>query len=57
MTFFDSTQPLGIPKGSVRAILALGLTAAYVTILGEDRRGVLERMDQWPGQHRRADVV
>lgn len=30
MSFFDKSQPLGLPKGSVRSILALGLSAAFV---------------------------
>lgn len=30
MAFFDKTQPLGLPKGSVRSLLALGLISAFV---------------------------
>lgn len=33
---FDKTQPLWLPKGSVRAILALGLVAAVVIGAGGD---------------------
>lgn len=36
MTFWNKEQALGLPKGSVRAILALGTiaTALYVVISG-----------------------
>ena len=30
MTFFDPTQPLGLPRGSVRAIIALSVVVAFV---------------------------
>lgn len=30
MSFFDSKEPLGLPKGSVRAIIALALIGALI---------------------------
>lgn len=30
MSFFNAQEPLGLPKGSVRALLALGLVAAAI---------------------------
>ena len=36
MAFWNKEQPLGLPKGSVRALLALGttVTALYVVVRG-----------------------
>lgn len=32
MKFFDRTQPLWLPAGSVRALLALGVVSAYIVL-------------------------
>ena len=36
MSFWNNEQPLGLPKGSVRATLAIGMTASalYTVIAG-----------------------
>jgi|GEM_PF-2524499 len=31
MSFLDPTKPLGLPEGSVRALMAIGITAAVIT--------------------------
>lgn len=44
MSFFDSKEPLGLPRGSVRSLLALGLVASTVYavfILPAEQAGLL----------------
>ena len=31
--FLDKTQPLGLPEGSVRAMIAIGLTVAIIVAI------------------------